>query len=86
MGQEEGMLVMGYFNGGANTRWAKEHPDLSYGAPSGNHIPYTDEYLAYLSAAIGDAVRKTDIDGFMTDWVWQPKRSSTKGKWLECEK
>jgi hypothetical protein len=22
----------------------------------------------------------------MIDWVWQPRRQSTKGKWLECEK
>ncbi|HUU93779.1 MAG TPA: hypothetical protein VM238_21510 [Phycisphaerae bacterium] len=86
LGHREGMLVMGYFCIGANTRWGEEHPDLSYGTPSTYHIPYTDEYLAYLSAAIGDAVSKTGIDGFMIDWVWQPKRQSTKGKWLECEK
>jgi len=86
LGHQEGMLVMGYFCIGANTRWGQEHPDLSYGTPSGCHIPYTDEHLAYLSAAIGDAVRRTGIDGFMTDWVWQPQRKSTGGKWLECEK
>ncbi|MHC4201534.1 MAG: hypothetical protein ACYSU0_16215, partial [Planctomycetota bacterium] len=62
------------------------HPDLSYGTPATYHIPYTDEYLAYLSAAIGNAVSKTGIDGFMIDWLWQPRRQSTKGKWLECEK
>ena len=86
LGHQEGMLVMGYFCIGANTRWGQEHPDLSYGSPSSCHIPYTDEYLAYLSAAIGDAVRKTGIDGFMIDWVWQPQRKSTGSKWLECEK
>ena len=86
LGHKEGLRVMGYFCAGSNTRWGKEHPDLSYGIPSSPHIPYTDEYLSYLSAAIGDAVRKTGIDGFMVDWLWQPDRASTGGKWLDCEK
>lgn len=86
LGHREGMLVMGYFCIGANARWGKEHPDLSYGTPSTYHIPYTDEYLAYLSAAISDAVRRTGIDGFMIDWLWQPRRNSTGGTWLACEK
>jgi len=86
LGHKEGMLVMGYFCIGSNTKWGTDHPDLSYGTPSTYHIPYTDEYLAYLSASIGDAVRKTGVDGFMIDWVWMPKRQSTGGKWLECEK
>ena len=80
LGHQEGMLVMGYVCIGANTRWGQDHPDLSYGTPSAYHIPYTDEYLAHLSAAIGDAVRRTGIDGFMIDWVWQPERKSTGGK------
>jgi len=86
LGHKEGMLVIGYFCVGANTKWGKDHPDLSYGTPSAYHIPYTDKYLAYLSASVSDAVRKTGIDGIMLDWVWQPKRQSTKGRWLECEK
>ena len=86
LGHQEGMLVMGYFCIAANTRWGEENPELSYGTPSTYHIPYTDEYLAYLSEAIGDAVSTTGIDGFMIDWVWQPKRLSTKGKWIEAEK
>jgi len=86
LGHKEGMLVMGYFCIAANTKWGTDHPDLSYGTPSTYHIPYTDEYLEYLSASIGDAVRKTGIDGFMIDWLWQPRRQSTKGKWIECEK
>jgi len=48
LGHAEGMLVMGYFCIASNTRWGKEHPDLSYGTPSTYHIPHTDEYLAYL--------------------------------------
>ena len=90
LGHKEGMLVMGYFCIAANTKWGTDHPDLSYGTPNGGrgsyHIPYTDEYLAYLSASIDDAVRKTGIDGFMIDWVWMPERRSTGGAWLECEK
>jgi hypothetical protein len=86
LGHEESMLVMGYFSIAANKRWGEENPGLSYGTPSTYHLPYTDEYLAYLAAAIGDAVKSTGIDGFMIDWVWQPKRESTGGKWIEAEK
>lgn len=86
LGHKEGMLVMGYFCIGANTRWGQEHPDLSYGIPSISHIPYTDQYLTYVTAAISDVVRKTGIDGFMIDWVWLPERGANGGKWLECEK
>ncbi|HUT57857.1 MAG TPA: hypothetical protein VNA25_08410 [Phycisphaerae bacterium] len=86
LGHREGMLVMGYFCIAADTKWGKDHPDLSYGTLSTYHIPYANEYLEYLSKSITDAVRKTGIDGFMIDWVWQPKRTSTAGKWLDCEK
>ena len=65
---------------------ATDHPDLSYGTPTTYHIPYTDEYLDYLSKSISDAVSKTGIDGFMIDWLWMPNRKSTEGKWLDCEK
>ena len=86
LGHQEGMLVFGYFCAAANGRWAADHPDQSYGSPTTYHIPYTDEYLAYLSAAIRDAVGKTGIDGFMVDWLWMPNRKATEGKWLDCEK
>ncbi len=86
LGHQEGMMVFGYFCAGANPKWGKDHPELSYGTPTTYHIPYTDEYLAYLSASVSDAVKKTGIDGFMLDWLWMPKRLSTEGKWLECEK
>lgn len=85
-GHKEGMKVMGYFCIGSNTRWGLEHPDLSYGIPNDCHIPYTDQYLAYLDTAIRDAVKRTGIDGFMIDWIWQPNRSATGGKWIESEK
>ncbi len=86
LGHQEGMLVFGYFCISANAKWGMDHPDLSYGTPTTYHIPYTDEYLEYLSKSIQDAVSKTGIDGFMIDWLWMPNRKSTEGKWLACEK
>lgn len=85
LGHAEGMVVMGYFSIAANIRWGTENPELSYGL-GGYHLPYTDEYLAFVSAAITDAVKHTGIDGFMIDWIWQPNRKATEGKWLEAEK
>ena len=83
----EGMLVLGYFCAGSNTRWGLEHPELSYGVPSEPHLPFTDKYLEYLDAAIRDAVGKTGIDGFMLDWLRMPtSRASNGGRWLDCEK
>jgi hypothetical protein len=86
LGHQEGMLVFGYFCAAANPKWGTDHPDQSYGTPTTYHIPYTDEYLDYLSKSIGDAVKKTGIDGVMIDWLWMPNRDSTAGKWLGCEK
>jgi len=80
------MVVMGYFSIAANIRWGTENPELSYGTPNGYHLPYTDEYLAYVSAAITDAVKTTGIDGFMIDWIWQPDRRANEGKCLDAEK
>ena len=90
LGHAKKMLVMGYFCINANTLWGQQHPDLSYGFPSAYHIPFTDAYLDYLAASIGDAVRKTGMDGFMIDWVWCPtdavRKKEAGGKWLEAEK
>ena len=86
LGHQEGMLVFGYFCAAANPKWGTDHPEQSYGTPTTYHIPYTDEYLDYLSKSIGDAVKKTGIDGFMVDWLWMPNRKATEGKWLDCEK
>jgi hypothetical protein len=77
LGHKEGMLVFGYFCVQANGKWCQDHPDLTYGS-GGHSITYTDEYLDYLSKSISD--------GFMVDWLWMPKRKSTEGKWLACEK
>lgn len=86
LGHQEGMLVFGYFCIGANGKWAADQPEHSYGVSTGYHIPYTDKYLEYLSQSIGDAVKRTGIDGFMIDWLWMPTRRETKGLWLESEK
>jgi hypothetical protein len=90
LGHERGMQVMGYFCVAANTRWGREHPDLSYGVPSGYHIPLTDDYLDYLSRAIEEALRLSKMDGFMVDWLWNPSRearqAATGGQWLPAEK
>lgn len=86
LGHQKGLMVMGYFCAGANSKWAQDHPELSYGMPSTLHIPFTDEYLEYLSRSIADAVRKTGMDGFMIDWVWNPKAELRAKGWIECEK
>ncbi len=85
LGHQEGLQVMGYFCIGANTRWGQTHPELSYGIPSTPHIPLTGQYLDYLDAAVRDVLSKTDIDGFMIDWMWNPDRQANGGKWLACE-
>jgi type 1 glutamine amidotransferase len=90
LGHQKRLLVCGYFCVGANTRWGREHPELSYGFPSAYHIPFTDAYLDFLSASIEDALKKTGMDGFMIDWVWCPtdevRRQANGGKWLASEK
>jgi hypothetical protein len=90
LAHKDGVKVMGYFCVGANTYWGQTHPELSYGTPSAIHIPLTTEYLDYLCACIKDALSKTEIDGFMLDWVFNPPcpphQSAGEIKWLECEK
>ncbi len=88
LGHQNGMRVMGYFCIGANTYWAQKHPDQSYGADSGIHIPFTCQYLDYLSTCIKDAILKTGIDGFMIDWVFSPPllMKETKVRWMDCER
>ena len=86
LGHEQGIMVVGYFCIGSNTRWGKENPDLSYGTPSTQHIPFTDEYLEFLGASIEDTIKSTDLDGFMIDWVWNPNKNLRKSGWIESEK
>ncbi len=89
LGHARGMRVMGYFCVAANTRWGQEHPDLSYGTPSTFHLPLTDAYLDYLGEAITEALRKTKMDGFMVDWLWNPsdeaRQQANHGQWLKAE-
>jgi hypothetical protein len=88
LAHKDGMRVMGYFCVGANTYWGQKHPDQSYGIPSAIHIPFTNEYLDYLTACIKDVLKKTDIDGFQLDWAYSPPLLMKKEKdvrWLECE-
>jgi hypothetical protein len=89
LGHEKNMLVFGYFCAGANTKWGIDHPDLSYGIPANPHIPFTTQYLDYLCASIEDAIRKTKMDGFMVDWIWNPGATMEPYpplKWINCEK
>ena len=88
LAHQKNMLVFGYFCAGSNTKWGREHPDLSYGIPAQPHIPYTTMYLDYLCASIGDAIRKTNIDGVFIDWLWNPGATMQpypRLKWLACE-
>ena len=87
LGHKEGMKVMGYFCVGANTRWAEEHPDQSYGNPSHTHIPFTTQYIDYLCGAAADALTTTGCDGFMVDWFFNgPYRpNDARLEWLPCE-
>jgi hypothetical protein len=87
LGHAQGVQVMGYFCVGANTRWAQANPELSYGTPSAPHLPLTTTYLDFLCASIADALRRTGMDGFMIDWVWNPNRPKRDGieVWLPAE-
>jgi hypothetical protein len=88
LGHAEGLRVFGYFTIGSNPRWGEANPDHYY--PGGRYnIAFTDKYMEYLTAAIGDAVKTTGIDGFMIDWVWMPQRKNKQnpeGKWKQPEK
>jgi len=86
LGHDQGLKVMGYFCVGANSLWGQTRTNLSYGAPSAPHIPFTQEYLDYLTASIEDALRRTGMDGFMIDWVWNPgDLDGGRLQWLACE-
>jgi len=84
LGHANGMKVMGYFCIAANTRWGRLHPDLSYGTSSDYHLPLTTAYLDFLCGSIEEALTISGMDGFMIDWVWNPRRP--QGRWLDAEK
>ena len=88
LGHEAGMRVMGYFCIGANTHWSETHPDEVHDLPSAIAIPFTNNYLDYLDRVIREVLTKTDIDGFMIDWVYNASHfySDKEYTWLDCEK
>lgn len=65
------MKVFAYFCVGANNKWEEDHPDLVY-QMDGQQIPFTNQYLDYLCASIEDAIKKSDVDGVMLDWFYNP--------------
>jgi uncharacterized lipoprotein YddW (UPF0748 family) len=87
-GHAAGMRVMGYFCIGANQHWSDLHPDQVHPYKDAIAIPFTLTYLDYLENVIGEAVRKTGIDGFMIDWVYNASHHypDKKYAWLDCEK
>ena len=64
----------------------QDHPDLSYGFPAARTSPTPTSIWPTWPPRSAMRCSKTGIDGFMIDWLWQPERKSTGGKWLECEK
>ena len=55
----------------------------------GIQIPVTIIYLNFLCASIEDAIIKTDMDGFMIDWLYNPgggRDPLPALRWLPSEK
>ena len=87
LARQKNMKVFGYFCVGANNKWEEDHPGLCY-RMDGQQIPLTRQYLDYLCASIEDAIRKTDIDGIMLDWFYNPgggRDPLPPLRWLPCE-
>ncbi len=87
IGRKKNMKVFGYFCVGANNKWEEDHPDLCY-QMDGQQIPFTLQYIDYLTASIEDAIKKTDMDGIMLDWFYNPgggKDPLPQLRWLLCE-
>ena len=87
IGRKKNMKVFGYFCVGANNKWEEDHPDLCY-QMDGQQIPFTRKYIDYLSASIEDAIKKTDMDGIMLDWFYNPgggRDPLPLLRWLPCE-
>src|SRR5665647_284629 len=87
IGRKKNMKVFGYFCVGANNKWEEDHPDLCY-RMDGQQIPFTIQYIDYLSSTIEDAIKKTDMDGIMLDWFYNPgggRDPMSPLKWLPCE-
>jgi hypothetical protein len=87
IGRKKNMKVFGYFCVGANNKWEEDHPDLCY-QMDGQQIPYTTQYIDYLCASIEDAIKKTDMDGIMLDWFYNPgggRDPLPPLRWMPCE-
>ena len=87
IGHKKKMKVFGYFCVGANNKWEEDHPDLCY-QMDGQQIPFTAQYIYYLCTSIEDAIKKTDVDGIMLDWFYNPgggKDPLPSLRWLPCE-
>lgn len=87
LGRKNNMKIIGYFCVGANNRWEEDHPDLCY-RTDGQQIPLSARYLDYLCSSIEDAIKKTDIDGIMLDWFYNPgggRDPLPPLRWLPCE-
>jgi len=83
LGRRAGMRVMGYFCLGSNAYWEDRHPNMAHIEDRGSvNVPFTLEYLDYFCRSVEDAMKKTDVDGFMIDWI----RPTRHVKWLDCEK
>lgn len=86
-GRKKNMKIFGYFCVGANNKWEKDHPDLCY-QMDGQQIPFTTQYIDYLCASIEDAIKKTDMDGIMLDWFYNPGGGGDPLpalRWMACE-
>jgi hypothetical protein len=106
LAHREGMLCLGYFCLSSNPVWRAQHPkeDFYLWPPmnkvsetiNAHSIIYTDEYLDYFARMIQDGLRKTDMDGFMVDWLRPPERGKPEDygkqlpvadqRWLPREK
>jgi hypothetical protein len=87
IGHKKNMKVFGYYCVGANNKWEEDHPDLCY-RMNGQQIPFTTQYIDYLCASIEDAIKKTDMDGIMLDWFYNPgggRDPLPSLRWIPCE-
>ncbi|MCC6579190.1 MAG: hypothetical protein IT440_02025 [Phycisphaeraceae bacterium] len=80
---KKNMAVMGYFDIGQNRTWELENQKvIRFSLTDMVHIPYTRAYLDFFASCIRDALRKTDVEGFMVDTF----RPMIKDVWLDCMK
>ena len=87
IGRKKNMKIFGYFCVGANNKWEEDHPDLCY-QMDGQQIPFTAQYIDYLCASIEDAIKRTDMDGIMLDWFYNPgggRDPLPLLRWMACE-